>query len=231
VPTGINKTGNTVGWSKINGKRHVESNNTTTEDGMEHYSVNVGYVDLRLMCGNGKGFNVARGINQFIAAARAIDTDFCLLPLGGQDNNLCLLADVPNSKEGMQKNFRHRVSVNNVAGSINIQTKFSISQLKHPSSTFCQYLNKERVHINSAQLGVEEGATMVWCWKSLPAFGFRGEMRSRLKLMMGKAHEDTSYALFPKNIRYIRKSDGAKLSTTCIALRIAKRPGVSEQLF
>jgi hypothetical protein len=87
------------------------------------------------------------------------------------------------------------------------------------------------VHINSAQLGVEEGVTMGWCWKSHPAFGYRDEMKSRLKLMMDKAHEDTSYALFPKNIRYIRKSDGAKLSTTGIALRIAKRPGVSEQLF
>jgi hypothetical protein len=193
--------------------------------------VDVGCVDVRFMCGNGKGFNVGQGINQFIAAARAIDKDFCLLPLGGQDNNLCIPADVPNSKEGIQKYFRHRVSVNNVAGNIKIQTKFSISQLKHPSSTFRQYLNKERVHINSAQLGVEEGVTMGWCWKSHPAFGYRDEMKSRLKLIMGKPHEDTSYALFPKNIRYIRKSDGAKLSTTGIALRIEKRPGVSEQLF
>jgi hypothetical protein len=87
------------------------------------------------------------------------------------------------------------------------------------------------VNINSAQLGVEEGLTMGWCWKSHPAFGYRDQMKSRLKLMMGNAHEYTSYALFPKNIRYIRKSDGAKLSTTCISLRIAKRPGVSDQLF
>jgi hypothetical protein len=87
------------------------------------------------------------------------------------------------------------------------------------------------VHINSAQLGVEEGVTMGWCWKYHPAFGYRDEMKSRLKLMMGKAREGTSYTLFPKNIRYVRKSDGAKLSTTGIALRIAKRPGVSEQLF
>jgi hypothetical protein len=198
---------------------------------MEHYSVNVGYVDVRFMCGNRKCFNVARGINQFIAAARAIDKDFCLLPLGGQDKNLCIPADVPNSKEGIHKYFRHRVSVNNVAVSINIQTKFSISQLKHPSSTFIQYLNKERVHINSAQLGVDGGVTMGWCWKSHPAFGYRYEMKSCPKLMMGKAHEDISYALFPKNIRYIRKYDETKLSTTGIALRIAKRPGVSEQIF
>jgi hypothetical protein len=178
-----------------------------------------------------KVFNVTRGIKQFIAAARAIDKEFCLLHLGGQDNNLSIPAGVPNSKEGIQKYFRHRVSLNNIIGSIKIQTKFSISQLKHPSSTFCKYLNKERVYINSAQLGVEEGITIGWCWKSHPTFGYRDEIKSRLKLMMGKAHEDTSYALFPKNSRYIRKADGPKLSTTGIALRIAKRPGVSEQLF
>jgi hypothetical protein len=61
-------------------------------------------------------------------------------------------------------------------------------------------MNKERVHINSAQLGVDEGVTMGWCWKSHPAFGYRDEMKYHLKLMMGKEHEDTSYAWSPKNI-------------------------------
>jgi hypothetical protein len=192
--------------------------NSTPADGMEHYRINVGYVDVRFMCINGKGFNIAHGIRQLISAARAISKGFCLLPLGGQYNNLCIPADVPNSKEGIPEYFLHRVSVNIVDGSIKIQTKFSISQLKHPSSTFYQYLNKERVHIKSAQLGVEEGVIMGWCWKSHPAFGYRYEMRSRLKLMMGKAYKDTSYVLFPKNIRYIRKSDGTKLSTTGVAL-------------
>jgi hypothetical protein len=216
VPTGnINKAGTVAVWSKANVKRHIEGDNpSNTEDGMEHYSVNVGFINVRFMCGNGKGFNVARGLKQFISAACATDKIFCLLPLGGQDNNLCIPADVPNTKESIQKYFHHRVLVNNVAGSIKIQTKFSISQLKHPSSTFLQYLNKEIFHINSAQLGVEEGVTMGWCWKSHPACGYRDKMKSSLKLMMGQEHEDTSYAFFPKNIRYVRKSDGAKLSTT-----------------
>jgi hypothetical protein len=56
-------------------------------------------------------------------------------------------------------------------------------------------------------------------------------MKSRLKLMMGKSHKDTSYDLFAKNIRYVRKFDEAKLSTTGIALRIVKHSGVSEQIF
>jgi hypothetical protein len=49
VPTGTNKSENAVGRSKINGKRHVERNNPNTEDGIEHYSVNVGYVDVIFM--------------------------------------------------------------------------------------------------------------------------------------------------------------------------------------
>jgi hypothetical protein len=105
-------------------KKTLESDSPNAKDRMEHYRVNVGFVDVRFMCGIGKGFNAVRWINQFIAAARAIDEDFCLLPLGGQDNNLCIPADVPNSKEGIQKYFRHRVSVKNVAGIIKIQSKY-----------------------------------------------------------------------------------------------------------
>jgi hypothetical protein len=128
VPTGsINKAGTSARWTKVNGNHHLEGDNPTNkEDGMEHYSVNVGHVNVRFTCGNGKGFSVAQGLKQFIYAAQAIAQDFCLLPLGGQDNNICIPADVPNWKEGIQKYFRHRVSVNNVAGSIKIQTKFSI---------------------------------------------------------------------------------------------------------
>jgi hypothetical protein len=102
VPTGnINKAGTAAGWTKVNGKRHVEGDSpTTAEDGMEHCSFNVRHIDVRFICGNGKGFNVARGLTQFTAAARAIYKDVCMLPLGGQYNNLCIPSDVPNSNEG-----------------------------------------------------------------------------------------------------------------------------------
>jgi hypothetical protein len=71
VPTGnINKAGTAAGWTKVNGKRHAEGDNTTNkEDGMEHYSANVGFMHVRFMCGNGKGFNVGPVIKQFISAA------------------------------------------------------------------------------------------------------------------------------------------------------------------
>jgi hypothetical protein len=125
-PAGItNKAGTVAGWTKVNGKLHLESDTQTDKEyGIEYYIVNVGFINVRFMCENGKGFDVARGLKQFISPARAIDKVFFLLPLGGQDNNLCIPADVPNSKEGIQKHFHHRVSVNNVVGNIKIQTKF-----------------------------------------------------------------------------------------------------------
>jgi hypothetical protein len=78
VPTGsINKAGTSAGWTKVKGKSQVEGGNpTNNEDGMEHYSVNVGHIEVRFMCGNGKGFNVARGLKQFISATRAIYKGF-----------------------------------------------------------------------------------------------------------------------------------------------------------
>jgi hypothetical protein len=78
VPTDItNKAVTIAGWTKVNGKRHVEIDTPiNNEDGMEYYSVNVGLIDVMFMCGNGKGFNIARGLKQFISAARAIDKDF-----------------------------------------------------------------------------------------------------------------------------------------------------------
>jgi hypothetical protein len=69
-----NRNGNRFGQYAARGTNMTT--NTTMADGMEHYRVNVGYVDVRFMCGNGKGFNVARGIRQFIAADRAIDIFF-----------------------------------------------------------------------------------------------------------------------------------------------------------
>jgi hypothetical protein len=62
-----NRNGNRLGQDSERGVDPNVTTNTTTADGMEHYSVNLGYIDVRFMCGNGKGFNVARGIKQFMS--------------------------------------------------------------------------------------------------------------------------------------------------------------------
>jgi hypothetical protein len=79
---------------------------------------------MRRMSGNGKGFNVASFLNQFILTARSFCKDFYILPLCGQDNKLCTPVDIPHPKEGTTKYFRNRITVNNITGSIKIRPRF-----------------------------------------------------------------------------------------------------------
>jgi hypothetical protein len=65
---------------------------------MQSNNANTGYIEVRFMTGNSNVCNVARAIKQFLAAAREQDYEFTMLPLAGIGNNICIIADVPNSK-------------------------------------------------------------------------------------------------------------------------------------
>jgi hypothetical protein len=40
--------------------------NTSKDDGMQSYHAKTGYIKVRFMTGNSKGFNVARALKQFL---------------------------------------------------------------------------------------------------------------------------------------------------------------------
>jgi hypothetical protein len=93
--------------------------------------------------------------------------------------------------------------------------------MKHATSTFKQYLIKDRVHINNAQLGPEEAVVLGWIPGSHPAFSFRYNMREAIKDQIPIANVE--WALFPKTIYYTRASDGVKLSTSGVSLQATKQ--------
>jgi hypothetical protein len=68
--------------------------------------------------------------------------------------------DVPNSKDAITVYYRHRLAGNNVTGNMKIQSSSTIAQLKHATSILKEYLLKDRVHINNAQLGPEEAVVL-----------------------------------------------------------------------
>jgi hypothetical protein len=83
--------------------------NTSKYYGMQSYHARKGYIEFRFMTSNSKGFYVARDLKRFLAAAREQDDEFTILPLAGIGNNLCIVADIPNSKTNIEKYFRHDV--------------------------------------------------------------------------------------------------------------------------
>jgi hypothetical protein len=65
-----NRNGNIFGQDAARGPN--STTNSTPADGMEHYRVNVGYVDVHFMCGNGKGLLRAGLSNSLLRIAPSI---------------------------------------------------------------------------------------------------------------------------------------------------------------
>jgi hypothetical protein len=95
--------------------------------------------------------------------------------------------------------------------------------MKHATSSFKQYLLKDQVHINNAQLGPEEAVVLGWIPGSHPAFSFRDSMREAIKDQIPIEYSSVEWALFPKTIYYTRASDGVKLSTLGVSLQVTKQ--------
>jgi hypothetical protein len=131
--------------------------------------------------------------------------------------------DVLNSKDAITVYYRHRLAGNNVTGKMRIQSTSTIAQMKHATSTFKEYVMKDRVRINNAQLGPEEAAVLGWIPGSHPAFSFRDNMREAIKNQMSIAYANVEWAIFPKTIYYMRVSDGVKLSTSGVSLQVTKQ--------
>jgi hypothetical protein len=147
--------------------------------------------------------------------------------LAGIGNNLCIGADVPNSKASIEQYFSHDVKCNNINDKLRIRTSQELGQLKSGRSKFCVHLKQQRVYINKAQLGEEDGIALGWTLKAHPAFCYRDDMKEALYKMIGDEFKGVQYALLPKTIKYKRSKDGAKMTTIGITLQVTKTPGIT----
>jgi hypothetical protein len=167
--------------------------------------------------------NLARSLKSFIIAGRQFDENFCLLPLYGDGNPISRPQDVPNSKDAITVYYRHCLVGNNITCKVKIQLTSTIAQMKHATSTLKEYLMKDRVPINNAQLGPDEAVVLGWIPGSHPALSFRDNMREAIKNQMPIEYANVELALFPNTICYTRVSDGIKLSTSGVSVQVTKQ--------
>jgi hypothetical protein len=78
--------------------------------------IKAGVIEVRFMKIGDKGFNVAKSLKEFIAAARESDEEFSIMPIHNEGDNLYRATDVPNTKEGIGKYYRHILKFNNING-------------------------------------------------------------------------------------------------------------------
>jgi hypothetical protein len=94
--------------------------------------------------------------------------------------------DVPCSREGIERYYRHEVKANNVNEKMRILSSLALGALQKRNSPFCNYLDDNRVYISNAQLGDEEGIALGRISRAHPAFSFRDDIKERLIAMMTK---------------------------------------------
>jgi hypothetical protein len=145
---------NNEDWIPIgNNNKQNKHKDDMAQDGMTSYHIKTGVIEVRFMKIGDKGFNFAKSLKEFIAAARESDKEFSIMTIHNKGDNLCRATDVPNTKEGIGKYYRHVIKFNNINGSTWIRTSMDIGKLKQADSAFHIYLQAKRVYINKAQLG------------------------------------------------------------------------------
>jgi hypothetical protein len=102
-----------------------------------------------------------------------MDSSFRIMPLKG-DGGECISSaeDWPNTKDGIEKWYRHWSRANNVSGKMKIIAKLSLVQLKLHTGTFFSYLRRRGVHLNYAQLGVFYTFTLGWVAGAHPSYSY-----------------------------------------------------------
>jgi hypothetical protein len=70
------------------------------------------------------------------------------MPINNEGENLFMATNVSNTKDGIEKYYRHLIKLDNINGSMRIRTSMNIGKLKQAGSAFHTYLQAKRVYIN-----------------------------------------------------------------------------------
>jgi hypothetical protein len=175
---------------------------------MSSYTCKTGFINVRFICGSGRGFNIAGALKEFVNAVRRQDAEISILPLHGSGNNICNVIDLPGSREGIERYYQHEVKANNVNEKMRIRSSMALGALKKRNTPFCNHLDDNNLYIKNAQLGEEEGLSLGWIFKAHPAFGFCDDINERLIAMMTKDDKEIKLAIF--------------MSTTGVTLQLSR---------
>jgi hypothetical protein len=215
------------------GGRPSGKNSSEKDGGRFKATVTSGTVEVRFMIDPAKrsSFNLCMRLREFVKEAQVMDPIFRIMPLEGEGGN-CINQpeDWTNTKEGIDRYYRHWSIPSNVSGKMKVVTKLSLVQLKLTPGSLLTYPRLRVVHINYAQLGFFDTVTLGWVTGAHPSFSYRDEMKDRLGELMKGDHSNLQYALFPWSFHYITYKN-KRLTTRGIAIQIMKSDNISPEKF
>jgi hypothetical protein len=102
------------------------------------------------------------------------------------------------TKEGIDLYFQEKIIKDGVRGIIDVDTSKSIGQMKETYSDLRMYLNKERVYVSQASLGLIDARLIGIFLQADPHITFRdGLNQATMEVML----DDTPIYIFPKRVK------------------------------
>jgi hypothetical protein len=130
--------------------------------------------------GSSVDINVSALLKRFLSCALKTDPDFRILPLQGGNQSISKPNGIPTTKEGIDLYFQHKTVKDGVRGKITITVLKSIGQMKDMGSAFRTYLNKEKVYVSQAALGLFNARIIGVVLQANPTLTLRDDLKEAI---------------------------------------------------
>jgi hypothetical protein len=125
--------------------------------------------------------------------AKQTDADFRIEPPNGSTQSIINPRNTPTTKEGGEVYYQHRVVGNGVRVEINMAMSKTMGDTKDLVTPFRKYLNKEKVYVSQATLGLVDAILIGIMLHTDPQLTFRDDINSSIFDIM---HDDTPISVF-----------------------------------
>jgi hypothetical protein len=113
-----------------------------------------GTLETGFSIGSAVDVSISVLLKRFLLYALKNDPDFHIILLKGGNQIIAYPNGIPTTKEGIDLYLEHNIVKDGVRGNITVTMMKSIGQMKDMGSAFRTYLNKEKVYVSQAALGL-----------------------------------------------------------------------------
>jgi hypothetical protein len=166
---------------------------------IRHFS---GTINLGFSIGedNRSEINASLLLKSFMAFGKQTNEDSRIKPLNGSANRITYPSNIPTTKEGVELYYQHHIVANGIRGKINISMSKTMDDMKDLGTTFRKYLNKEKVYVSQASLGLVDARIIGVMLLSDPNLTFCDDIKTSIYDIM---RDDTPISVFTKCVREV----------------------------
>jgi hypothetical protein len=172
--------------------------------------------------------NVSILLKRFMSYAKQTNIEFRIEPLNGSYQSITNPCNITTTEEGVELYYQHLIIGDGVREKINISMSTTLSDMKYLGTPFRKYLNKEKVYVYQASLGLVDTRIVRVMLHTDPQLTFRDDVKYSIFNIM---HDDTPISVFTKRVREVNAKTDKPKFTNGLAIQIAIKDGKETEIY